>query len=539
MDFGELRSICQGIPTPERWRALLQGLADAQDAPSKDTAEAQLIYARDHIRRWPAGICRAPQSWVTPILRDAPPRAIPLAKTLNWSDEDETPLDAIADAVAWMLQHAPLRHVRLRHIPMDPAHIAHLAKVQDSLTELTLWGCAIDDAGMGALRDADLHALAEFSAPVNHLDASALSDLAYVSVFPSLRHLDLKLNPIGDDGVRFLGAWEALGQLASLNLRYSSITGDGVEMLMRSLRTTELREIYLGGNLIGPEEAGHLARCAQLTGLKLLDLGHTPSFHEIDDQTVYALSSLQRHRGGLVSASAGPQYTLGPDGIAALMESEHLLGLERLDVYENALGPAGGRAIAQASAPRALRWLDVSINDIGDEGAHALLGSTICQGLRTLDLSFNTIHAAGLAPISGAQWNYLEELRALKLRGNPLGLAGIEALAKSRLMGQVHTLDLYDVQMGAQGLEQLVGALGPQLTDLDVSGNPIEAQALIEVFTHAEHLAGLERLTLDHYGADGSTRDVIEALSATPHLKDCALTGVVQSSMSARREPSG
>jgi lysophospholipase L1-like esterase len=59
----------------------------------------------------------------------------------------------------------------------------------------------------------------------------------------------------------------------------------------------------------------------------------------------------------------------------ALAQSEHLAGLETLNLSNNRIGDEGARALANSEHLAGLRTLNLGGNDIGDEGARTLATS--------------------------------------------------------------------------------------------------------------------------------------------------------------------
>ena len=506
--FGELRSLLQRPPSAQVWQqlcALLEGWPPGQELEGR-----ALPYCQDHLEQWPARLRAAPARWRAALERGEVPAPAPLVRHLKashraWSGE----------ALATLLgAGAALEHLALRGVPLEPAHLEGLS-TQPRLHALELWACGLDARALGRMIRARLPGLERLSLPANELGPEALARAAYVSTWPRLRTLDLRLNRLGDDGIRQLGKLEALGQLEALQLKFVHMTSTGLEMLVRSLRSTTLRELALGGNLIGPQDAERLASCAQLAELESLDLGHTPELGEILDSPREAVARLARGRGGLMTTE-GSRYTLGPEGVDALLRSPHLRRLHTLKLHENALGPEGARALTRAPAPP-LRALDVSINDLGEEGARALLGSPRMATLEELDLSFNRVGPGGLEPLGRLALG--APLWALRLRGNPLGAEGIRALREASVCARLEVLDLYDVGLDAAQVPRLLRSCSGRLRELDLSANAL-GTGLIDALGSASHLTGLERLVLD---AGALEPDGLERLRAMPHLRGCSV----------------
>ena len=87
---------------------------------------------------------------------------------------------------------------------------------------------------------------------------------------PRVKNLVLTANPIGDDGVRALRTWAALGELEALYLSSCKLTTSGVtDLLVASL--PKLEKLVLTGNALGDAIAQPLA-AARLPALRRIEL---------------------------------------------------------------------------------------------------------------------------------------------------------------------------------------------------------------------------------------------------------------------------
>ncbi|HEX7162726.1 MAG TPA: hypothetical protein VF223_15995, partial [Trebonia sp.] len=130
---------------------------------------------------------------------------------------------------------------------------------------------------------------------------------------------------------------------------------------------------------------------------------------------------------------------LGPDGLAALMQSERLQELRTLDFSYNPLGnwPA---ALAGAPAWRTLRVLDLAECGLGDDDIVSLAATIAAPCLRSISLAYNSVGSRGAQAL--ASWAVLPQLWELNLHENIIGDDGLAALAASSRAQMLLELDL-------------------------------------------------------------------------------------------------
>jgi len=167
--------------------------------------------------------------------------------------------------------------------------------------------------------------------------------------------------------------------------------------------------------------------------------------------------------------TAFPRGTLLPDG--------------RLDLCKQSLGPEGARLVAEALADnRVVTAILCGADGLGNEGALRLAelldkNST----LTTVFLGCNRIDASGAGPLVEAAARGRAPVRGLWLKRNPLGAAGIAAVARALpRIATLRTLDLAQTQLGEAGAarEALARAVAahPALERLYLSGNALTAE---------------------------------------------------------------
>jgi uncharacterized protein (TIGR02996 family) len=188
--------------------------------------------------------------------------------------------------------------------------------------------------------------------------------------FPELRHLDLALNGVGEDG--------AIAIAESKSLRH--------------LQYLDLSSCELGYSSL----AGALINSPKLPALRVLNLDNN--------------------------------YLLGPD-VESLAGPGRGPGLRVLEVGDGELTAEGLEALARCPAVRGLWWLSLECANIDDEMLERFLRHADFERLTCLKLSFNQITARGAKAL--AAWPGAASLQWLDVGGNKIGVAGAKALAAS------------------------------------------------------------------------------------------------------------
>lgn len=138
---------------------------------------------------------------------------------------------------------------------------------------------------------------------------------------------------------------------------------------------------------------------------------------------------------------------LGDAGIAALTDQEWP-ELQRLVLDSTRLGPEGVRAIATWPTMSHVESLSLNLNAVG-AGATWLGRSVVLNELRRLALASNRIDQGGAEAFAGAAW--FGSIEELVLRHNPLGSAGLRALANSTGGGRLTSFDVRNTTTRVHG----------------------------------------------------------------------------------------
>ena len=174
------------------------------------------------------------------------------------------------------------------------------------------------------------------------------------------------------------------------------------------------------------------------------------------------------------------------EGAEALLRSAHLKGVHQLDLSSNRLSVQAMRALLDAPHFSSLSSLSLSYNyGLGDEATRLLASSPLCGQLASLRLASCSVTIAGCRALAAAP---LDQIRHLRLGSNDLedeaigvvasapwfsqlrefdcnnnGItdAGVAAIAASTERVAMHTLDLSFNELGAEGVEALMGQQSP------------------------------------------------------------------------------
>jgi Ran GTPase-activating protein (RanGAP) involved in mRNA processing and transport len=273
--------------------------------------------------------------------------------------------------------------------PEGARAVAAAVKHNAHVTSLMLGADGIGNAGALAVADAvqASPALETVYLGCNHIDAEGTRPLAEaVRDHPRIKGLWLKRNPIGAAGARAIADMLRHNRtLRTLDLVTTDLGSEGVRLIAAALTdgNTSVERLYLGGNRIGPEDAGCLADMLRANRtLHSLFL----SVNRLGDAGTRRLAEALTHNRTLRTLSLSSNG-IGPDGAAALSEVLRDHPLQTLELgYEpstqvlgasgNCVGDAGAEALAEMLPhDQALTWLDLLRNGITDAGFRRLIAA--------------------------------------------------------------------------------------------------------------------------------------------------------------------
>jgi uncharacterized protein (TIGR02996 family) len=259
-----------------------------------------------------------------------------------------------------------------------------------------------------------------------------------------LEELDLRDSGIDDEGLGAIALSANLPRLRRLNIAQNRfLTPSGLVALCTSPLAARLEELNLS-RLPCADAAVRSLRSAPLPELKVLDLSECQSLSAetlgIVSEGAPRLERLAVRRGnisapGVTRISAASALVdldlyyneFGDDGVDALLRSEHLGRLERLNVSVCGIGPdAATRLLRMAQLPN---MSDLALNGaiVRVAGIEALVASG--RRLRRLELQNTQLDDAGLATLVGSQ--AVGALGYLNLGNNGLGDRAARALLDS------------------------------------------------------------------------------------------------------------
>lgn len=339
-DFGYLRSLTQGAPSPKRWEELCASLDPWRG--QEDLYEIILPYLHGALRHWPDAMCVAPREWIERALEGVAMPQLVIARSLNLQGQ-------------WLGTRGATRLAQTHSLV--------------NLRILQLYGNKLEADGLRALlstpRFEQVHTLNLFS---NDLRSQGASTLAELSNFKGLRHFGMSHNQIRDYGFVALIACPWFEQLESLRLEGNSL-GVASMTALAQLERSALVSLEIGSNPILIKGAQALARAPALRGLRVLDLTSA----QIQDE-----------------------------GLMELLDSEHFDKIERWGLAYNRLTDKAALGFAQREQTRHVRALNLFGNRITDQGAIELSRSPYIKELTELRLELNAIGADGAAALQRA-----------------------------------------------------------------------------------------------------------------------------------------
>jgi hypothetical protein len=203
---------------------------------------------------------------------------------------------------------------------------------------------------------------------------------------------------------------------------------------------------------------------------------------------------------------------LQDEGVIALAKLPFLPRLRSLWLSYNRVGEDGARALAAAPLS-SLEVLQLTSNPLGDAGVGALARSSYWPRLTRLELGSVSIGVVGLGAL--ARGKPPLALESLSLAHNAIGDLGLAALASSPALANLRHLHLSAAGVGPVGVRALVGSPHPkELETLDLLNNTLTDAAAVAL-AGWPGAASLRDLLLTGTGitATGAT-----ALAESPYL---------------------
>ena len=286
-----------------------------------------------------------------------------------------------------------------------------------------------------------------------------------------LELLDISYNRLAEGTKLFAPGLAQFKELKTVIICNNSITPEGVEVLLGSLKACKLKvcsnEIFEGNYA----NLGSLKVCENLQELRLfeeltLDSG---SFLVSSSRNWQTLHSLELN--GCINDT-----TVRYISYALPFLTSNLTVLRVVGTSSCTLSKHGATELAR-NLDMCTKLAEFLIRhcEIGDEGAQALAGALKhCKKISTLDMSYSLIRNNGTASIFSTI-AYMTQLTALNLSGNILGSEGVDAISSLMHCNSLCTLNLNGNDIGKQGAITISSCLKhwPNLQALGVCGNII------------------------------------------------------------------
>ncbi|MBL8681082.1 MAG: hypothetical protein JNK05_18005 [Myxococcales bacterium] len=250
----------------------------------------------------------------------------------------------------------------------------------------------------------------------------------------------------------------------------------GLKALIAAPKTTPIRALDVGYNHLKPADFAALAKAAWLDGIERLAVKYNDGLAK----GAKALLSSKK-LSGLKHLDFGANE-IGDAGLEALCENKSITKLESLVIEGNSveplIGPAGARALASWEAGSSIRAINLGQNHIGDEGFVALVTSQNLRSLQKLDVQYNNITPSAFEQLAGVETAVRPKV--VSLSGNKIGSAGYgskpkgpkKRTAKSPAspwsealwLTECIDLNLYNTELDADVMAAIVAS--PQLAKL-------------------------------------------------------------------------
>ena len=330
-----------------------------------------------------------------------------------------------------------------------------------------------------------------------------------------------------ENSKRWLLGWSMPKQTA-ISWRFGFVTavhfrirGIGPALSLAAHPTARfLSGLSFAGSQLGEDDVRALASSPDLPGLLRLSFEGVP----VSDLGARALAM-----GSLPSLTDLDlsRTALGAEGAVALSRASSLGSLRRLVLSHNPIRDGFG-ALARSHLLRSLVALGLGETQLRDGGARALAAVDGLDALAELDLHGDEISPKGARALAGLRSRALSQLR---IGRNPLGSAGVAALAKGGLLRSLRELELEETNLEDDGIEALLAdGVSDRLLRLNLRGNPLSDRS-VERLASCEHLRQLR--VLDLYGV-GLTDAGVEHIAGSEVLSSIVRLHVGRNALTGR-----
>lgn len=462
----------QQSASPQLWKALCDALLHMDE---QQLRQQILPYVESYLRRWPAEICQAPQSWLERALMGLPTPQLRLARQLKTKDLN-------AQEIEQLIGCADLHQIQavyLQNSALSPQLIEALLKAPWSEGLETLY------IAHSHIRDEEIEAICE------------LEQLSKLKV------LDLRYNRIYDKGAQLLSECAHLKRLELLDLRYNQIGAIGAAKLANSAKLGALKKLDLQCNRLIDQDLSKLLqdkRFAKLTTIELIGFELAPKI---------AQDLVERDLELYTAEQPSP---LVWDRICKLLDrvperylSQGLMSWlnERLNHWPDELRTLPDRWLKQilnyhTNSPKLsiLRSLDLSQRRISEQATSNLALTSHLRELKHINLEWCNINHDYFETL----WlnGFFDAAVTLNLRGNrlPWRVLGAMIEAKRDVLKQVKVLDLSHNYIGNRGIRTLCEIPFEQLRALHLDGAGFNSLA-IPSLAEGAHFGALEVLGIN------------------------------------------
>jgi uncharacterized protein (TIGR02996 family) len=308
-----------------------------------------------------------------------------------------------------------------------------------------------------------------------------LGQLIHSPHLANLRRLVLTHCELQSVHLEAIGQAPVMNQLESLELAAYYLPSDGLRHL-QNLNGARLRHLSLRGQALGPEGVEILVQLPGVQNLTELDL----SYCQLDERAgqllaerspfrdlkVLNLHFSTLHREGATALAGSPILDrvehleigfneISNQGVQAILTSTRLKNLKQLNISHSEGTTILGRYLAKSPLLRQLRVLAVHYNALRDNGLKTFLQAPDLSQLLALDLRSCDLTFEGARHL--ADCPQLANLRVLTLSGNDLGAKGATALIRSPALQNLWVISGDNYTFGRRGLERMQTHFGDRL----------------------------------------------------------------------------
>ena len=300
--------------------------------------------------------------------------------------------------------------------------------------------------------------------PAASIGAESLAAIREGNLPQTLRRLNLRGHPFGDEGLKLLSGIP-FAQLENLDVSHSKITTEGIEQFFTNSSMPRLRVLRTTSNPIGNAGLHAIVRSDNMRNIKVLSVCRC-DLTEDGIQELAAGENVSNLRELSIDCTPpikeietfppDEQNMPGDKGVTAISRSPYLSNLRILFLGGMTIGAQAFRRLTESRTLESLGILHVGECNLEDDAFEVAANADGLPLLRFLNIARNNISAKAIEYLAAAPWS--QRLWSLEISYNrSLGDGCIRAIAGEGRFPELRHLDAVACGLTENAIEYVRG----------------------------------------------------------------------------------